>query len=384
MDRYLYAIKTGILLFPILAVIITIPYIIHQYRKYGSLLFLRSVIIYSFILYLLIIYFLVILPLPPVEEVRNYVASYTQLTPFYSVIYLKQHITFSITNFETYPNLFFNSYFYQVIYNIFITIPFGIYLRYYFKFDFKKTLIYSFGLSLFFELTQLTGLYGIYPRPYRIFDVDDLITNTLGGCIGYALSPILHTIFPSRDSLDRQAYLKGKNISALRKIIAFYIDIFFFTMLMGLMHWVTKEMSILASVYVQFFLVWTIYFVILPIFTRGITIGRATVKIKLESIEGKLKNIQIIIRECLIFMLFVICIPIIKEIYNHDSFSSVLWLIILFLLLQFFYFFVIFISKRPFYERISKTKYISTILIKDEKSIKSDEKKSEITNMNVE
>lgn len=66
----------------------------------------------------------------------------------------------------------------------------GIYLRYYFKKDLKKTLLITFLVSLFFELTQLTSLYGIYNAPYRIFDLDDLILNTFGGFLGYLIVPL--------------------------------------------------------------------------------------------------------------------------------------------------------------------------------------------------
>ena len=79
----------------------------------------------------------------------------------------------------------------QVFYNILLTLPFGIYLRYYFNCSFKKTFFCTFLLTLFFELTQLSGLYGIYPRPYRLFDVDDLFLNTLGGIIGYAITLVI-------------------------------------------------------------------------------------------------------------------------------------------------------------------------------------------------
>ncbi len=44
------------------------------------------------------------------------------------------------------------------------------------------------GYSLFLEIAQGTGLFGIYPCPYRSFDVDDLITNTLGALAGAALA----------------------------------------------------------------------------------------------------------------------------------------------------------------------------------------------------
>lgn len=42
------------------------------------------------------------------------------------------------------------------------------------------------GLSLGVELTQLTGLWGLYPCAYRQFDVDDLILNTAGVVGGFA------------------------------------------------------------------------------------------------------------------------------------------------------------------------------------------------------
>ena len=59
------------------------------------------------------------------------------------------------------------------------------FLRYYKHFSVKKVLKYSLLLSAFFEFTQLTRLYGIYPKPYRLCDIDDLLLNTLGGVVGY-------------------------------------------------------------------------------------------------------------------------------------------------------------------------------------------------------
>jgi glycopeptide antibiotics resistance protein len=43
------------------------------------------------------------------------------------------------------------------------------------------------------ELTQLTGIWGLYPCPYRQFDVDDLILNTTGVVIGFALARVLRS-----------------------------------------------------------------------------------------------------------------------------------------------------------------------------------------------
>ena len=80
---------------------------------------------------------------------------------------------------RTWLNILGESAFWTTVFNFVMTLPFGAYLRYYFRCGWKKTLLLSFLLSLFFELTQLTGLYFIYPGSYRLFDVDDLMVNTL-------------------------------------------------------------------------------------------------------------------------------------------------------------------------------------------------------------
>jgi glycopeptide antibiotics resistance protein len=40
-------------------------------------------------------------------------------------------------------------------------------------------------LSLAVELTQLTGTWGLFPCPYRKFDADDLLLNTIGVALGF-------------------------------------------------------------------------------------------------------------------------------------------------------------------------------------------------------
>ncbi len=74
---YLKTLKTAILFFPLVAFLITIPFILFQYHHYGAIHKIRVIIIYSFILYLITIYFLVILPLPSREEVLK-IKSYQQ------------------------------------------------------------------------------------------------------------------------------------------------------------------------------------------------------------------------------------------------------------------------------------------------------------------
>ncbi|GJM76253.1 hypothetical protein HMSSN036_84690 [Paenibacillus macerans] len=53
----------------------------------------------------------------------------------------------------------------QVAFNVLLTVPFGMIMRYYFRFGPIRCLLLSFLLSLFFEVTQLTGIFGILTTP---------------------------------------------------------------------------------------------------------------------------------------------------------------------------------------------------------------------------
>ena len=165
MNNFKEAILTAIILFPIVALLITLPYVIIQYHKYGSINKWRTIIVYSFILYFMSAYFLVILPLPSEEFVLKLSTPIYNFRPFSFIYDIFTGTGLQLNEFATYFPTMKNPLFYEAIFNILLTVPFGIYLHYYFKCNLKKTLFFTFCLTLFFELTQLTGLYFIYPRP---------------------------------------------------------------------------------------------------------------------------------------------------------------------------------------------------------------------------
>lgn len=82
----------------------------------------------------------------------------------------------------------------QVLANIALFIPLGALARYLLGLRARTVILIGFATSLLIELTQLTGVWGIYPCPYRLFDVDDLIANTLGTAIGVAVAPVLQRV----------------------------------------------------------------------------------------------------------------------------------------------------------------------------------------------
>ena len=82
MSQYLEALRQAMVIYPIIVVLFTVPYIAWSYHKYGSVLSLRVLIVYSFLLYLLCVYCLVILPLPTPEKAATLHGHKAQLIPF--------------------------------------------------------------------------------------------------------------------------------------------------------------------------------------------------------------------------------------------------------------------------------------------------------------
>lgn len=58
----------------------------------------------------------------------------------------------------------------------------------------RKGVIFGLTLSLGMELTQLTGIWGIYPCPYRKFSVDDIILNLAGTIFGFLICRALYRL----------------------------------------------------------------------------------------------------------------------------------------------------------------------------------------------
>lgn len=359
--NYMSSINAAVLIFPFIALLITMPFILSQYHKYGSISFFKSVIIYLFVFYLLCTYFLVILPLPKISEVAMMTSPRTQLIPFDFVIDFALNSSFDITNFHTYFKALKESYFYVPVFNIILTVPFGMFLRYYFKCDLTKVIIYSFLLSLFFELTQLSGLYFIYPRGYRLFDVDDLILNTLGGVVGYLICAPLLKILPKIDEVNEGAMEKGMKISGFRRLNSLLLDLFIFLVI---------EVFVIIVFGDHFYLnlgVLFIYYFIIPLFLGTSTPAKKFLNIAVLDYNNERNIPRLFLRKFLVIFIYII-IPIIivwfMTLVSNDyvrEFGGLIILLGLFLLYFISVIKYLFTGKEMLYEKLSKTRLVSTI-----------------------
>lgn len=235
MSTYTSNILFGAMSFPLIAFLITLPYMIYQYRKFGSIPWLRTLIVYSFVFYLLVAYYMVILPLP---EDRSAVVPYAQtpqLMPFNFVHEFLAQTTFSFSDSSTWLPTLRNPYIYEAFFNVLLLVPLGMYLRYYFRRTWWQTLLIGFATTLFYEVSQITGLWGIYAHPYRLFDVDDLLMNTLGAMVGFWLVGPAMRALPDIRLVNEEAREAGLRASVTRRALSFIVDLFLASIATGLL-----------------------------------------------------------------------------------------------------------------------------------------------------
>lgn len=390
-------IKQAAVIFPILAVVITLPYLIYNYRKHGSVMSLRVPIVYSFVLYLLCCYFLVILPLPSQDYVASLSGPRTQLIPFTFITDMASSVDpiSQIGLGGVVVAVLKSRAFYQVVMNLLMFIPLGIYLRYYFRCSLKRTLIISLALSLFFELTQLSGLYFIYPRGYRLFDVDDLIVNTLGGLVGYVMAGPLAKILPTRADIDKGSYRRSQKVSLLRRMVALFCDfvaIIVISILVGIVvgqtHFQMPNFSFVAYAGLIIFG----YFGVLPSVMNSQTIGHKLTRLQVARLHGgPARWYQHLGRALLLLSVFVI-LPqlLVGGIYwmyqmNYVSSDGAL---VLGLAVAAIYVMILLVEliraaiRKPlFYERWTRTKIISTTSIKPKNQTQDNRKTGDSSNV---
>ena len=369
MQFYVRVLTQAMFIYPLIVLIVTIPYVIYNYFKYGSVWSIRIFVVYSFILYMLCVYCLVILPLPSAQEAAKLHGHKRELEALQFIPKIFQQVHIEKDDPRTWINLLKSPAFMTNLLNVFMTIPFGMYLHYYFKKGVVKTTIYSFFLSLFFELTQLSGLYFIYKGSYRLFAVDDLIFNTMGGFLGFFIVWPFMAFLPSREEIDATSYERGKSISLPRRLISLMIDLG----LLGVVVWALRQFGIFISRVEFYGIVVLAYFSILPIFTRGRTIGKFLTNTR---IRGKKKARALpwysyFLRygslELIVFwipnLLFYAMLYLAEREGVQDSVQFVLLCLLSGVYILYFFLAAIkvLMKKRLFYERWSKTKIVSTV-----------------------
>lgn len=226
MSNFIYDIQLGFLAFPLVALLLAVPYALYQYRRFGAISIWKTFVVFTFILYCLCAVSLIVFPLPAdhsavVESTRT-----PQLHPFHVIDQIRETTDFSLGDRSTWGPALRSPVVYEAIFNVMLTVPLGAYLCYLFRCRWWMALLIGMATTLLFETSQLTGLFGLYTHPYRLFDVDDLILNTAGTMLGFWLMIPLAWALPSMDEVNEQARERGSSrVSLTRRALAAVVDL---------------------------------------------------------------------------------------------------------------------------------------------------------------
>lgn len=281
---YLFPVTTAVFLFPILVLLVMLPVAFVSYRRRGRAGGWTTVVFYSFLFYLLAIALQTVVPLP---ADASYCAAHTyastpQLRPFYFVEVVEQRARGHWS-----PGaILHNPAVWTTALNVVMLAPLGLFVRYLWRLGLVTTTAIGFGLSLFFELTQLTGLWFVYPCPYRLFSVDDLILNTAGVVLGWLVAGPLTRVLPNLEPARDHRHYAAK-VTFTRRLFALITDLLGFATLIafgaGLLTLFGEDLRHGDVAVVILALLW---FVVIPAVT-GSTLGKRAMLLRVTRVSGR-------------------------------------------------------------------------------------------------
>jgi glycopeptide antibiotics resistance protein len=195
---YIEPLGAGLVYFLIAAVLLAVPYLLIIWRIEGGLPPRRLLVAVLFLLFVVMAWAQVLLPLPD-DNVCLLREVSAQLQPFR---WISDTVAWGERQSVSGLELLLSPPVVVRVLNVLLLVPLGVFLRRWWGVRFWPSVAIGFAVSLSFELTQWTGVWGWYDCAYRMFDVDDLIANTAGAALGWAIAGVF-TFIPdrSRDSV---------------------------------------------------------------------------------------------------------------------------------------------------------------------------------------
>lgn len=204
----------------VVAVALFVPFVWLSYRRAGTLS-ARTLLTYVAVLvYFFAIWVFTLLPLPDPDTMQC-AGRNLQFTQFIDDIRGATQRGHPFTDPATL----------QLVFNVALFVPLGFFLRYVGRRGIVVAFLVGFGTSVFIEFTQGTGVWGLYPCAYRVFDVNDMLTNTTGAVLGSLLALPWH-----RRRLDPAIAHEPRPVTRGRRLVGMVCDlltVFFVSILLS-------------------------------------------------------------------------------------------------------------------------------------------------------
>lgn len=199
------------------AVVTFIPLVAIAYRRRGRLGPARLLGWIALCVYAIALWTYTLIPIPAIGD---YQCVTPQLNPLDSFDDILDYDTSSPRAILTNPAVL------QFVFNIALFVPLGFLLRTMYRRGVGFAALAGLVVSLLIELTQLTGVWGLFPCAYRLFDLTDLAMNTLGAILGSLLAIAFTRRRP--DALpDSAAPDAARPVTAGRRLLGMLCDVLF-------------------------------------------------------------------------------------------------------------------------------------------------------------
>ncbi|MFB9906676.1 VanZ family protein [Allokutzneria oryzae] len=287
---YLQNIQTGLLYFLIAGLALLIPVVAFHYFRFGRVEPRRSFVLYAALLYGLVVLALVFMPFPPLASVCKGQQT-TQWIPFQFIADIQTELT--KRKLSGFGAAITSKSMLSFVFNIALFVPLGVLLRKAYGLKLRWVVLAGFALSLAIEITQVTGNFGIYPCPYRLFDVDDLMANTAGAAIGGLIAPaalIVPKVLPAKEV---RAQLDAVGLP--RQVVAYGLDMFLFGFALIFASAFTDSDA--TSLWMML-LLFALIRVVAPLISDGYTPAGKLLKFKVRMVDGSPAKVgPLIVRE---------------------------------------------------------------------------------------
>lgn len=266
-----------VLLWPFVAVLLTVPAAVYLYHRDNRLRPASVLGAYSFMLYVLGLGCFTLYPWP--RDPAAYCATHhlgAQLNPLQFIGDIRADGVTAIL---------------QLGMNIVLFVPMGFFLTRFFRLPSWVAVAVCCATSVCIEVAQLTGIFHLYPCAYRICDVDDVITNTLGGAVGVALGLWCNRAFPT-PRIDKTEVTMHPGF--LRRCVSFAVDMGIVSMcqMLSIVLWSYLGHETIAPEGGSFLVLLSVWFVlfegVVPWCTHGRTIGCLLTRMTVESTQRTL------------------------------------------------------------------------------------------------
>ncbi|MFC4852345.1 VanZ family protein [Actinophytocola glycyrrhizae] len=272
-----------------LAFVLLVPFVFRSYRKRGEVGLGPGILAFAFLVYGLALVAYTLFPVPGIDEA--WCADHTrfadpQLNPlrFLSDI-VKDRTVPGLRGMLTNPAV------QQVVFNVALFVPLGAFLRHR---GMRAPAVVGAGLavSLLIEFTQLTGNWFLYPCPYRLFDVDDLLANTLGTAAGLLFAPLLRRMH-GRTSLPPEA---PRPVTTGRRWLGMTVDLVAVTLLGGVLNIAANVVAgdVVDNALLNPLVPAVLLLVLPSLGSHGATLGQRAVRLRRVRADGGHPGVQLV------------------------------------------------------------------------------------------